>query len=131
MVQRALDAGSGRVVPVDDLARTHFGAQRAVLGIWESYSAEPRVSVFLNANRDNALFDLSETEFTELLHLSVDDLQELGQFVLDELRSETVEGKAGSSLDTSDDSRGQGLQITEAFYEAAKSRSPRKRPGAT
>jgi hypothetical protein len=31
MIRRALDPKVGRIVPIDDLARTHFGAQRTIL----------------------------------------------------------------------------------------------------
>jgi len=54
MVRRALDPASGRIVPIDDMARTHFGAQRSVLEALMTYQDEPRVSIKLKVKRKAA-----------------------------------------------------------------------------
>jgi hypothetical protein len=47
MIRRALDRKSGRMVPIDDMARTHFGAQRVLLAAMETYEEEPHVLILL------------------------------------------------------------------------------------
>ncbi len=74
MVERALDPASGRIVPIDDMARTHVGAQRAVLEAMERYAEEPRVSILLRSNTAGKLPRLTEEQFASVLHPSVDVL---------------------------------------------------------
>lgn len=121
MIERALDPESGRIVPIDDMARTHFGAQRAVLAAMEKFEDEPRVLIWLRANRDGKLRRLTEREFANLLHPSIDALSELGQIVLDEFREyERAKRRPG---DQDHDARGEVLHFSEAFYEAARSKT--------
>lgn len=47
MVERTLDPSVGRIVPIDDLARTHFGAQETMFALMERYADEPRVAIRL------------------------------------------------------------------------------------
>lgn len=45
MVERALDPNSGRIVPIDDMARTHFGAQRSILEARERFQSEKPLAI--------------------------------------------------------------------------------------
>lgn len=125
MVERALDPESGRIVPIDDMARTHFGAQRAVLEAIVNFWEEPRVLVELRANTEGKLRQLTEEEFEQRLHASVDALAELGQTVLDELREN--QNSKRRSHDQNYDTGGKGLHFSEAFYEAARSQTKGRR----
>lgn len=121
MIERALDPASGRIVPIDDMARTHFGAQRSVLEAIVNYWEEPRVLIELRANSAGKLRQLSEEEFARKLHPSVDALAELGQSVLNEFREN--QDQQGRSRDPDHDARGESLYFSEAFYEAARSQT--------
>jgi hypothetical protein len=128
MIHRALDRRSGRIVPVDDMARTHFGAQRALLQVMRKYLEDPRVSVILSENVGGKLRPLSELRFGALLHGSVDALAKLGQAVLDEFR-EIQKGRWHP--DGADHDAGGGdLHFSKAFYEAARSKTQGGRESA-
>lgn len=123
MIRRALDPKSGRIVPVDDMGRTHFGAQRAVLELWERYQDNPRVGVKLHENVNGKLRQIKEEVFLERLYASIDSLQELGQIILDEIRE--IQDFQRKDPNESDDAGGARIQISEAFYEAARSKAKR------
>jgi hypothetical protein len=130
MLQRSLDPESGRIVPIDDddMARTHFGAQRAILEALTVYQDDERVSIALKENaRRGKLSALSEEAFFRRLHPSVDKLQKLGQDVLDEF-FETERGKRGDN-GGDQDSGGKDLCVSRDFYEAARSQAQAR--GAT
>jgi hypothetical protein len=120
MVQRALDPKSGRIVPVDDMARTHFGAQRAVLEVWEFYQDNPRIGIKLHENVGGKLRQIKEELFLERLYESIDSLQESGQGTLDEIR-ESQDSQAKGPHE-GHDAGGPRIHISEAFYEAARSK---------
>lgn len=122
MLLRALDPESGRIVPIDDMAKTHFGAQRAVLAVLAEYQNDERVSVVLKENgSDRKLRVLTEKEFARRIHPSLDRLREVGQNILDEFfRKE----RAKRHRDCDDqDSRGKNLFVSQDFYEAARSKT--------
>ena len=121
MIHRALDRKSGRIVPIDDMARTHFGAQRALLDAMNEYEDDPRVSIFLLENASGKLRPLSASRFAELLHESVDALVKLGQAVLDEFRHSESGRRHPEGPDH--DPGGDDLHFSEAFYEAARSKT--------
>ena len=51
MVERALDPNSGRIVPIDDMARTHFGAQRSILEACERFQSEKPLAIGIARTR--------------------------------------------------------------------------------
>jgi hypothetical protein len=122
MLHRALDPESGRIVPIDDMARTHFGAQRAILEALTEYQDDPRVSIALKENASRGkLRALSEEAFFRRLHPSVDKLQMIGQRVLDEFfKTERAKRRA---FGRDQDSRRKDLHISRDFYEAARSQT--------
>lgn len=127
MIRRALNPASGRLVPIDDMARTHFGAQRAILGASQKYQANENVFIVLTENAGpSRLSILKEAEFERRLHDSIDGLRRIGQSVLDEL----YKGKGGerSRGRQNQDSRRKGLQISDALYQAARSKTQRAKP---
>jgi len=119
MIQRALDPKSGRIVPIDDMARTHFGAPETVLAVASEYRNEVRVSFRLHVNRGGKLSPLKPTKMH--FYDSVDELRELGQNILHEHLEEE------SDRQTKIGSRGDGgrksLRISQSFYEAARSKA--------
>jgi hypothetical protein len=122
MIRRALDPDSGRLVPIDDMARTHFGAQRSILAALQKYQANKKVVIYLRENAGpSSLSMLKEAEFERRLHDSIDGLRRLGQSVLDEL----CKGKGGkrSHGRKNQNARGKGLQISDAIYQAARSKT--------
>jgi hypothetical protein len=121
MVQRALDPKSGRIVPVDDMARTHFGAQRTILDALERYQDEPRVSTKLKENVGGKLRQINVESFVKRLFESVDFLQKWGQSVLDEIREN--KDLQGENSPEGDDPRRARIPFSKAFYEAARSKA--------
>jgi hypothetical protein len=122
MLQRALDPESGRIVPIDDMARTHFGAQRAILEVLTQYQDDGRVSIALRENASRGkLSVLSEVAFSRRLHRSVDKLEKLGQHILDEFfKAERAKrGADGGDQDPG----GKDLYVSRDFYEAARSKA--------
>jgi hypothetical protein len=47
MLRRALDPASGRIVPIDDMARTHFGAQGPYWLHWQGFRMTAGLPLFL------------------------------------------------------------------------------------
>lgn len=128
MIRRALDPRSGRIVPIDDMARTHFGAQRAILSAMELFQFEGRVSIRLYQNVGDGkgqLATLSVSQFGYLLYRSVDDLQQIGQSVLDAVRR--VQNQRRKNDDPDQNSGRKSLLFSEAFYEAARSQAQKGR----
>jgi len=127
MLRRALDPESGRIVPIDDMARTHFGAQRAILEALTAYQDNERVFIALRENKSGGkLSVLSEKAFSRRLHPSIDKLQKIGQRILDEF-FETESAKRGDH-GGDQDSGGKNLQVSRDFYEAARSRTQTRGP---
>jgi hypothetical protein len=127
MIRRALNPASGRLVPIDDMARTHFGAQRAILGASQKYQANEDVFIVLTENAGpSRLSILKEAEFERRLHDSIDGLRRLGQSVLDELYK--GKGGKGSHGRQNQNSRRKSLQIPYALYQAARSKTQRAKP---
>jgi Zeta toxin len=126
MVRRALDPASGRIVPIDDMARTHFGVQRAVLEAVAKYQENEKVSIKLKVNKGGKLKDIDEAEFYELLHVSIDNLRERGQNLLDELYKKQRRGRGDSDNDRN--ARGKKIHVSQALYEAARSKTQARRP---
>ena len=127
MLERAQNPLVGRVVPVDDMARTHFGAQGAVLEAVDKYQQNGRVEISLNANTGAGKLELmDEKRFFELLYPSVDSLQEKGQILLDELRRNSRSRRGDDGEDH--DPAGQDLFVSEALYEAARSKAKAPEP---
>lgn len=126
MLRRALDPKSARIVPIDDMARTHFGAQRAVLDALTEFQNDDRVSIVLRENISRGkLRALSEEEFSQRLHPSIDSLQKIGQRVLDEFFESE---RAKRRRDRNDqDPRRKVLLVSEDFYEAARSKTQARR----
>lgn len=121
MIKRALDPRSGRIVPIDDMARTHFGAQRATVAVMRLYERDLRVLVALQRNEDGKLHRITGGEFAGLMHRSVDVLIEQGQALLDELRNDQKLRRDGDGEDY--DARGGDVHFSRAFYEAARSQA--------
>lgn len=121
MVRRAQDRQSGRIVPIDDMARTHFGSQRTILALLAKYQDNRRVAIRLRANDGKGkLRHMSESEFVKHLHPSVDFLQKLGQSILDGLLEDpNFKGRHGEGHHV----RWSSLRISQAFYEAARSKT--------
>lgn len=121
MVERALDPSSGRIVPIDDMARTHFGAQRALLEALQRYSENPNVSVTMTKNTSKGILRMDEAEFAGRLFSSIDALRKIGQLTLDELQDS--QRPKGTQVGAHHHSRGEGLRISKDFYEAARSKA--------
>jgi hypothetical protein len=120
MLKRALDPESGRIVPIDDMARTHFGAQRAILEALTAYQDNERVFIALKENATGGkLTVLSEEAFSRRLHRSIDKLQKVGQRVLDEFFEAESAKRSGHGEDH--DPGGKNLYISREFYETARS----------
>jgi hypothetical protein len=128
MLKRALNPRSGRLVPIDDMARTHFGAQLAVLAALERYQRDRRVLIQLHKNVGvgrRRLSKLRIREFSAQLYESIDELQRLGQNTLDGFykgnRRKRTRGHKNH------DTRRRGLSIPIAIYKAARSKAQRAR----
>jgi hypothetical protein len=122
MLKRALDPESGRIVPIDDMARTHFGAQRAILEALMEYQDDGSVSIVLYENGSGGKLNaLSVEEFSRRLHPSIDKLQRIGQRVLDEFFESETGRRSGHGEDQ--DSGGECLHVSPEFYEAARSKA--------
>lgn len=120
MVQRALDPTSGRIVPIDDMACTHFGSQRAILDAVVRYQDNRRVSIKLRENVGGKLRAINEKMFFDRLHQSIDFLQKLGQSVLDEIReNKDLQGTHGDGGHAG----GARIPFSTSFYEAARSKA--------
>jgi hypothetical protein len=122
MIERALNPHSGRLVPVDDMARTHFGAQRAILAALQKYQHDPRVLIQINKNVGRErLSSLGLREFSELLYDSIDELQRLGQSTLDGLYETTRRARSGPGKNHH--ARRKSFSIPIAIYKAARSKA--------
>lgn len=122
MVRRAQDPKSGRIVRIDDMARTHYGAQNVILEILARYGANQRVSVELNENvGEGKLRKLTVEKFATLLHPTVDKLQKKGQGLLNVFRSNT--NTKPSDDGDSDHTKWADIHVSASFYEAARSQA--------
>jgi hypothetical protein len=76
MLERALDPKVGRVVPIDDMARTHSGSQETVLLAMRKYFGEPqRVEILRWKNiRRNQIKSMFLQSLQKRRHPSVDEL---------------------------------------------------------
>jgi|GEM_PF-2621081 len=121
MVRRALDRQSGRIVPIDDMARTHFGSQRTLLALMEKYQDNRKVAIRLRLNDGQGkLRSMTEREFVDRLHGSIDILRKKGQSILNgllEIPDFKERHVQGHHLRRSD------LRISQTFYEAARSQA--------
>ena len=125
MVRRAQDAASGRLVPIDDMARTHYGAPRALLEAMTRYGDDPRVLIYLFKNEGaRRLSRMTLSEFDSKIPRSIDGLQQLGQSVLDELRKNSRGKRESRKRDHQNHNSGRdGLRIPLALYKAARSKA--------
>jgi hypothetical protein len=115
MIERALDPKVGRIVPIDDLAKTHFGAQRTIFAILERYEEEPRVAIRLwKSLPDNKVRTLTLVGLFKRRLPDIDALQKQGQTVLDETFAEANQNPTG---------QWGGLCGQRTFYEAARSKA--------
>jgi Zeta toxin len=115
MIERALDPKVGRIVPIDDMARTHFGAQETIFTILERYENEPRVAIRLwESLPGNEVKPMSLNGLLARVLPDIDELQHLGQTVLDESYEAARHGSAGQWENLSDH---------RSFYEAARSKA--------
>jgi hypothetical protein len=122
MLKRALDPKSGRIVPIDDMARTHHGAQLSVLEAMERYQNDARVLIELNENETGRdLVVLDEKGFYDHLHHSIDKLKQTGQSILDELYNKKRAKWRGIGKDH--DAGREKLYLSKALYEAARSKT--------
>lgn len=120
MVERAHDRASGRLVPIDDMARTHFGAQHAILAAYQKYQGNRCVLIRLSKNEGRQRLSLLRLqELVQHLHRSVDALQQLGQSVLDELYESSHSQRARGRKNYR--SRRLRIPVRVAIYEAARS----------
>lgn len=125
MLRRALDPASGRLVPVDDMARTHYGAPRAILEAFQKYQDDRRVVIRLFKNEGRRrLSQLTLRDFERNIPRSIDDLQRLGQTVLDEFYQSPRGKRTRRARNRRNrNARGKGLSISFAIYQAAKSKA--------
>jgi hypothetical protein len=115
MIERALDPKVGRIVPIDDMARTHSGAQETVFAVIERYEEDPRVAVRLwESLPKNTIKPLSLRGLIARQLPEIDELQKLGQCVLNECFEEAIRNPVG---------QWKGLQSDRPFYEAARSKA--------
>jgi hypothetical protein len=115
MIERALDPKVGRIVPIDDMARTHFGAQETIFTILEQYENEPRVAVQLwRSLPGNQVKPFTLAGLVARALPDIDELQKLGQTVLDEIFEEARHNPTGQWKDLSGDG---------SFYQAARSKA--------
>jgi hypothetical protein len=122
MLTRALDPESGRIVPIDEMARTHFGSQRAILEALTTYQDDGRVFIALKENASGeTLTALTEEAFSRRLHHSIDKLQKVGQRLLDEFFEAERAKRSGHGEDH--DPGGKELYVSREFYETARSRA--------
>lgn len=129
MLARAQRAG--RLVPIDDMARTHYGAPRAVLAALEKYQEDKRVLIRLFKNEGSRrLSQLTLRDFESAIAQSVDDLRDLGESVLDEFcASSRRKGQSRSRHNQNSDVRRKDVRIPFAILKAARSKA--KKTGAT
>lgn len=125
MPTRALNPESGRIVPIDDMARTHFGAQRAILEALTAHQDDGRVFIALKENANGKLSVLSEEAFSRRLHRSIDKLQKIGQRVLNEFFEKERAKRRGDGGDK--DPGGKNLHVSREFYETARSQAQARR----
>ena len=115
MIKRALDPKVGRIVPIDDLARTHFGAQRTIFAILQRYEEEPRIAIRLWKSLPGSKVDgLTVQALLARLLPDIDELQKRGQNVLDETFAEAIQSPTG---------QWGSLCGERSFYEAARSKA--------
>ena len=114
MIRRALDPQVGRIVPIDDLARTHFGSRETVSAVLERYQGHPRVAVLLWQSMPGRVKPLSVSRFAARELPALDELQRQGQAILDE---------SFERSDRDQDGEWQGLSGDRSFYETARSRA--------
>jgi hypothetical protein len=127
MIRRALNPNSGRLVPIDDMARTHFGAQRAILGALQKYQGNKNVIILLRANAGpNSLVALTEAQFERRLHNSIDVLRRTGQAVLDGFYK-SKGGKRKGRRKNQNPGR-KSVRLSHALYEAARSKTQKTKP---
>lgn len=115
MIKRALDPNVGRIVPIDDLARTHFGAQETIFTLLQRYENEPRVAILLwQSLPNNRVKSFALSGLVTRILPEIDELQKLGQTILDE---------AFETADHDPTGQWQGLSGDGSFYEAARSKA--------
>lgn len=122
MLKRANDPRSGRVVPIDDMAMTHFGSQRTILFLLTKYQDDDRVAIRLKFNdgKSGKLREMTLDMFVKELHPSVDFLKKKGQTTLNDcLKNSKNQGWQGEDHH----GRRSGLRISQALYEAARSKT--------
>ena len=125
MLKRAHDPASGRLVPVDDMARTHYGAPRAILAALQKYQKDRRVLIRLTKNEGGRrLSQMTLRDFERHIPKKIDDLQLLGQSVLNGLyKSTRGKRKSGARNRKDHDVRRNGLSLRFALYKAARSKA--------
>jgi len=119
MVRRALDPKSGRSVPIDVMAETHYGSQRAMLYASMQYQDNAMVSFKFYLNDEKKVKEIKLEEFYRLLHGCVDKLKKIGQNILDELLEN--QGRRRSDAGKNQNPRREDLHISREFYEANRS----------
>ena len=83
MISRALDPENGRVVPIDDMARTHLGAQDSIFAAIETYADDPRVNIVLYESKtDEGLLPLDFEKLISRVLPEIDELQRRGAICL-------------------------------------------------
>ncbi|MGB8355177.1 MAG: zeta toxin family protein [Chthoniobacteraceae bacterium] len=121
MVRRALDPKSGRSVPIDVMAQTHYGSQRAMLYASMQYQDNTMVSFKFYLNDEKKVKEIKLEKFYRLLHGRVDKLKKIGQDILDELLKN--QGRRRSDPSKNQDARRKDLYISREFYEANRSKT--------
>jgi len=117
MVKRALDPQSGRMVPIDDMARTHWGSQNTLLELAKTAegASDRALTIKFHHSIHRELHSLSPESFLANLHPPIDVLQRIGDDLLNGLREKyrhsSRSGTKGSST----------LCFDDAFYEATRS----------
>lgn len=115
MIERALDRRVGRIVPIDDLARTHSGAQETIFIILDLYEDEPRVAIRLwKSLPGGKVRTLTLKGLIERRLPDIDVLQKRGQSVFDETFADSIQNPTG---------QWKGLGGEGSFYEAARSKA--------
>ena len=115
MVERALNPKVGRIVPIDDLANTHFGAQETIFTTLQRYTDEPRVAFQLwESLPGNRVKRLPLQTLADRQLPALDELQKQGQNILDEIFEDA---------NRNPDGQWKGLSRDRSFYEAARSKT--------
>lgn len=109
MLKRAQDPAVGRVVPVNDLARTHHGAQVSVLLLRQRYDAQPRFAMrFWKTVEGGNPRSLTLAELHRRIHPSVDELRRQGHTLTD-------------AISNGEDGQWTGQAVSESLRRAAQS----------